>query len=174
MHIFTCSKNGFMLAEDKPSCKGMLTTHSMHLHRNFDILLCKCFHTEMYVLLIMKMSMNVKMAVMTVNKYMSTLEAPLLVLVNRAIWKRTMERAVLVCPYTLIVDSVLHMHRLLLFIHFHSLDVDECSSGHAHGCNQVCTNTPGSYLCSCYNCSYQISNDGKTCTGTELDLMELF
>ena len=51
----------------------------------------------MYVLLIMKMSMNVKMAVMTVNKYVSTLEAPLLVLVNKAIWKRTMERAVLVC-----------------------------------------------------------------------------
>ena len=59
-------------------------------------------------------------------------------------------------------------------IDFQFVDIDECSSGNAHGCNQVCTNTPGSYLCSCYNCSYQISNDGKTCTGTELDLMELF
>lgn len=54
------------------------------------------------------------------------------------------------------------------------LDIDECSSGYAHGCNQVCTNTPGSYQCSCYNCSYRISDDRKTCTGTELDLMELF
>lgn len=54
----------------------------------------------MYVLLIMKMSMNVKTVVTTVNKYVSTLEAPLLALVNRAIWKRTVERAVLVGTYT--------------------------------------------------------------------------
>ena len=29
----------------------------------------------------------------------------------------------------------------------------------------MCTNTPGSYQCSCYDCSYQLSSDGETCTG---------
>lgn len=39
-------ESGFMLAENKRSCKGMLTTHSIHLHRNFIVhllsLKCMC------------------------------------------------------------------------------------------------------------------------------------
>lgn len=61
---------------------------------------CAFTFAEMYMFLIVKMSMNVKRTVMTVNKYVSTLEAPLPALVNTGIWKRIMERPVLVCTYT--------------------------------------------------------------------------
>ena len=43
-------------------------------------------------------------------------------------------------------------------------DINECSTT-THGCNQVCINTPGSFLCSCLDCSYRLSADGKTCNG---------
>ena len=31
-------------------------------------------------------------------------------------------------------------------------------------CEQICTNTPGSYRCSCVS-GYQLSSDGKSCVG---------
>uniref|UniRef100_A0A1X7VN53 Deleted in malignant brain tumors 1 protein n=1 Tax=Amphimedon queenslandica TaxID=400682 RepID=A0A1X7VN53_AMPQE len=40
-------------------------------------------------------------------------------------------------------------------------DTDECQQG-ISGCSQVCTNTIGSYKCSC-NAGYQLSNDSHTC-----------
>ncbi len=48
------------------------------------------------------------------------------------------------------------------------LDIDECSTG-GHNCdaNAECTNTPGSFTCTC-NQGY--SGDGVNCTG-ELPLM---
>ena len=43
-------------------------------------------------------------------------------------------------------------------------DIDECALG-TSGCNQICTNTIGSYVCSCY-LGYQISsNNSTTCAG---------
>ena len=41
-------------------------------------------------------------------------------------------------------------------------DVDECSEG-TSGCSQLCTNTIGSYTCTCDN-GYQLTNDNHTCT----------
>ena len=35
-------------------------------------------------------------------------------------------------------------------------------------CDQICTNTPGSYSCSCVS-GYQLSSDGKSCVGESLD-----
>ena len=35
------------------------------------------------------------------------------------------------------------------------------------GCNQNCTNTNSSYVCSCYP-GYEIENDNKTCIGKHL------
>ena len=35
-------------------------------------------------------------------------------------------------------------------------------------CDQICTNTPGSYSCSCVS-GYQPSSDGKSCVGESLD-----
>ena len=46
------------------------------------------------------------------------------------------------------------------------LDTDECQQG-ISGCSQVCTNTIGSYLCSC-NSGYELSNDSHTCIGQTL------
>ena len=42
-------------------------------------------------------------------------------------------------------------------------DIDECALG-ISGCNQICTNTNGSYVCSCY-LGYQISSNNKICVG---------
>ena len=47
-------------------------------------------------------------------------------------------------------------------VSFHSIDVNECSSNKS-GCDQVCTNTLGSYRCSC-NSGY--TKSGPKCTGT--------
>ena len=47
---------------------------------------------------------------------------------------------------------------LMLFL---LLDINECQQGR---CSQVCTNTIGSYKCSCYS-GYQLSDDSHTCIG---------
>ena len=45
------------------------------------------------------------------------------------------------------------------------IDIDECRSN-TDGCSQVCTNTVGSYVCSC-NSGYRLSEDRHTCNGNE-------
>ena len=45
-------------------------------------------------------------------------------------------------------------------------DRDECALG-ISGCNQICTNTVGSYMCSC-NPGYQIALNNRTCTGKHI------
>ena len=42
-------------------------------------------------------------------------------------------------------------------------DVDECTAG-THNCEQLCTNTPGGYNCSC-NTGYELSANGYQCQG---------
>ena len=44
---------------------------------------------------------------------------------------------------------------------FRFIDVDECSTDF-HGCDQVCTNTEGSYVCECNN-GYLLQPDGRSC-----------
>ena len=57
--------------------------------------------------------------------------------------------------------------KTILFITFRViLDTDECARN-ISGCNQNCTNTKGSYVCSCYP-GYEIENDNKTCIGKHL------
>ena len=41
------------------------------------------------------------------------------------------------------------------------VDIDECASS---PCEHTCTNTPGSFVCSC-NDGYVLNSDGRTCTG---------
>ena len=43
-------------------------------------------------------------------------------------------------------------------------DVDECTAG-THNCEQLCTNTPGGYNCSC-NSGYELLANGYQCQGT--------
>ena len=47
---------------------------------------------------------------------------------------------------------------------FHS-DIDECVQGLA-GCDQNCTNTAGSYYCTCMD-GYELESDNHTCTGND-------
>ena len=46
---------------------------------------------------------------------------------------------------------------------FISKDKDECALANG-GCQHTCTNTDGSYICSCYS-GYQLKPDGLTCQG---------
>ena len=41
------------------------------------------------------------------------------------------------------------------------LDDNECENP-SHGCSHQCTNTPGSFVCSC-NDGYELDEDGNTC-----------
>ena len=43
-------------------------------------------------------------------------------------------------------------------------DINECVEG-LDGCDQVCTNTAGSYFCTCMD-GYELESDNRTCTGT--------
>ena len=42
-------------------------------------------------------------------------------------------------------------------------DINECENA-IGGCNHVCTNTIGSFLCSC-NAGYELDSDQRTCVG---------
>ena len=53
---------------------------------------------------------------------------------------------------------------------FHS-DIDECVQGLA-GCDQNCTNTAGSYYCTCMD-GYELESDNYTCTGDGYDMLTL-
>ena len=52
--------------------------------------------------------------------------------------------------------TVIHCHILL--------DIDECAEDNG-GCNHTCTNTDGSFKCSCPD-GYLLLDDEKSCSGT--------
>ena len=49
---------------------------------------------------------------------------------------------------------------------FFSKDIDECAEN-TDGCAQICTNTVGSFRCSCHT-GYELDSDGRTCQGKRL------
>ena len=44
-------------------------------------------------------------------------------------------------------------------------DIDECLE-ELDGCEQICTNTDGSYYCTCMD-GYELGSDNHTCTGDD-------
>lgn len=46
---------------------------------------------------------------------------------------------------------------------FHTSDVNECAFG-SGPCSQICTNTLGSFTCSCEE-GFQLASDGRGCIG---------
>ena len=55
---------------------------------------------------------------------------------------------------------------LYVTLHPSTTDIDECDRG-IGGCQHVCSNTDGSYYCSC-NDGYTLNEGGKYCTGKYL------
>ena len=58
----------------------------------------------------------------------------------------------------------IHAHSTLSFI-----DIDECFE-ESDECNQACTNSVGSYICSC-NSGYQLAANQKTCVGKSIIIL---
>jgi len=46
---------------------------------------------------------------------------------------------------------------------FPSIDINECDDNNG-GCEQICTNTDGSFQCDCRS-GFTLNNDGMTCDG---------
>ena len=51
----------------------------------------------------------------------------------------------------------------LLLLFLNTIDINECLSSNG-GCSQNCTNTNGSYICSCQT-GYMLTVDNRTCNG---------
>ena len=44
------------------------------------------------------------------------------------------------------------------------IDINECETDHNGGCDHICTNTNGSYYCTCQN-GYDLMKDNSSCAG---------
>ena len=47
------------------------------------------------------------------------------------------------------------------------IDEDECSASETNHCQQLCVNTPGSYVCQC-NDGFRLNDDLSTCDGMSM------
>ena len=65
-------------------------------------------------------------------------------------------------PLHTFVSFLLCMYRYVVNL----VDIDECLSS---PCDHSCTNTPGSFVCSC-NDGHVLDDDGNTCNGVFIDI----
>ena len=63
---------------------------------------------------------------------------------------------------TVMVMAYIYSKKECIHIIYHTLDIDECTTGSAE-CNQQCQNTIGDYYCTCYGPGYQLQQDNSTC-----------
>ena len=59
-----------------------------------------------------------------------------------------------------------HIWLLYLINYFFPTDIDECEQG-LDGCDHNCTNTVGSYICTCMD-GYELESDNHNCTGMQI------
>ena len=50
------------------------------------------------------------------------------------------------------------------YTHSRPTDIDECTNG-TDDCQQTCMNTPGSFVCGCFD-GFTLDGNGQNCTGT--------
>ena len=62
-----------------------------------------------------------------------------------------------------LIDLTWYLSTHHVINHLYSSDHDECAVG-SSGCDHVCSNTNGSFSCSCHP-GYFLDSDGKTCRG---------
>ena len=58
------------------------------------------------------------------------------------------------------VSYIVNIYEKFCFI----IDTNECSENNG-GCEETCTNTLGSYVCSCQATGYSLDNDKHNCSG---------
>ena len=63
-----------------------------------------------------------------------------------------------------VITTVLILMEAIIRVLFH-LDIDECTRG-TSGCDHNCTNTDGSYYCTCMD-GYELKSDNHTCIGDD-------
>ena len=52
-----------------------------------------------------------------------------------------------------------------LLLYILCIDIDECTN---NPCEHNCTNTDGSFMCSCYHDGYELDENGINCTGMQV------
>ena len=81
---------------------------------------------------------------------------------------RYSNRSRILATKVIFIKTVMYVHIHMWRIHFCAIhgywfsDINECLSSR-HGCEQVCVNTQGSYLCEC-NRDFALSSNGRSCS----------
>ena len=102
--------------------------------------------------------MSVKRAIICAIKRVPILLVPICVCVMLATHWALMKQPALVRP--LRFSILLTRYRIIVSC----IDINECDE-EIDGCAQNCTNTAGSYTCSC-STGYRLGSDGHSCYGT--------
>ena len=68
----------------------------------------------------------------------------------------------LICMDAMVKLMLSNLNCLQYILHC-IVDINECNAGTAR-CNQICTNTIGSFICSCIT-GYELTSDQITCVG---------
>lgn len=144
-YFCTCYR-GYMLESDNVTCAGTYTSHS---HINLQTL-------EPSNHLCVQILMSVRIWLLGATRSVRTLLGPTLAVVEMAMSLTQMEERAKVWE----TDDSIYIG---VTVSFPPLDIDECALMYDR-CNQNCTNTPGSYTCSCYDGS-RLDPDLETCQG---------
>ena len=64
--------------------------------------------------------------------------------------------------------SVYTLYKYILSSNFSLLDIDECLTDNG-GCNQTCTNSEGSFECSCAT-GFTLAEDSLNCDGKKIKI----
>lgn len=108
--------------------------------------------------------MSVRLAMEAVSKFVSTRTVTTDVRAIRGTLWQVTALAVQVSWPTKLVYKLRSLHTcIVIFMNVDLTDLNECLSENG-GCRQICTNTVGSYVCSC-NEGFTLASDGHNCTG---------